>query len=247
MDADDISLPQRLNAQVAFMNEHPEVGMCGSYIKLIGSQNDIIRYYTDDAHIKANLLFETGMAHPAVMMRKRVLESYQLAYDSSFEVAQDYELWTRAVQVTKLANLPRVLLHYNIHNQSISDRRANQRIDEATQLRLRRIQQIGAVPSEQELQLHLQVCSFTFLRQVATVKQIEQWFISLLQQNRERQVNDQQALREVVGDWWYKVCRATTSQGLSVWWLYHRSPLRVSKRISLRSLKVLVKCLLRRR
>ncbi len=247
MDADDISLPQRIKAQVAFMNNHPEVGICGTYIKLIGSANETMKYYTEDAHIKANLLFETGMAHPAVMMRSHVLENCQLSYDSSFEVAQDYELWTRAAQVTKLANLPQVLLHYNIHNQSISDRQAARRIDEATQLRLRQLQQIGVVPSKQELRLHHQICSFAFLRQVATVKQIEQWLALLLRQNREKQVNDQRALRKVVGDWWYKVCRATTGQGLSIWWLYHRSTLRLPERVPLRSLKILAKCLLRRK
>ena len=247
MDADDISLPQRLNAQVAFMNEHPEVGMCGSYIKLIGSQNDIIRYYTDDAHIKANLIFETGMAHPAVMMRKSVIDQHQLYYQTTYQAAEDYELWVRAASVTKFANLPQILLHYTIHKQSISQQQFAQQLEGTHSIRSHQLQKMGFSMSIEQLLLHQQVCSFSFPRRLQTVRQVEEWFILIVQQNSKQPTYDPQALHTVLSDWWYKVCRATTSQGLSVWWLYHWSPLRVSKRISFRSLKILAKCLLRRR
>ncbi len=247
MDADDIGLPERIAAQVSFMREHPAVGMCGTYIKLIGEKTETIKYYTEDAHIKANLIFETGMAHPAVMMRKSVIDQHQLYYQTTYQAAEDYELWVRAASVTKFANLPQILLHYTIHKQSISQQQFAQQLEGTHSIRSHQLQKMGFSMSIEQLLLHQQVCSFSFPRRLQTVRQVEEWFILIVQQNSKQPTYDPQALHTVLSDWWYKVCRATTSQGLSVWWLYHWSPLRVSKRISFRSLKILAKCLLRRR
>lgn len=245
MDADDISLPQRIEAQVAFMDKNPGIGMCGTYIKLIGSRNETMKYYTEDAHIKANLIFETGMAHPAVMMRKHIIEKHQLSYQTNFQVAQDYELWTRAAQFISFANLPQVFLHYYVHDQSVSGQRTIQQVDTANQIRMKQLQRMGLIPSRQELLLHQQVCLLTFPRRLTTVKQIERWLTLLLWQNEDKQVHDQRALREVIGDWWFKVCRASTGNGVALGLLYCRSPLATRKKALIRVPIILVKCLLR--
>ena len=247
MDADDVSLPRRIAAQVAFMNKHPEVGMCGTYIKLIGDKTEVVEYYTDDAQIKANLLFETGMAHPTVMMRKSVIDQHQLYYETTYRAAEDYDLWIRAASVTKFANLPQVLLHYTIHPQSISQTRDTQQTEGTNVLRYNQLQDMGLAPSADQILLHQQICSFGFPRRLSTIKQIEAWFKLIVQQNKKQPTYEPQALQWVLSNWWYKVCRATTGQGLPVWRQYYHSTLRLPEKLPLRSLKILAKCLLRRK
>jgi glycosyltransferase involved in cell wall biosynthesis len=115
MDADDISLPLRLLRQVAYMERHPDVGICGTWIEYFMGLSDVIRLPVTDAEIKAHLPILCPMAHPTVMFRTAVVRKYGLWYSHDYPHAEDYELWFRAANVTKLANIPEVLLKYRIH------------------------------------------------------------------------------------------------------------------------------------
>lgn len=110
MDSDDISLPQRLERQVAFMDANPEVGICGCWIRYFGTRNRVWRMPREDAQIKCAFFFYSAIAHPAAMFRRAVFVAHNLAYNVDFKEAEDYELWLRAAKVTAFANLPKVLL-----------------------------------------------------------------------------------------------------------------------------------------
>ena len=66
MDSDDISLPERFVKQLAFMEEHPDVILCGSSVKTFGDRNQIWQVDTDDQELyKIRLLFyNPGPSHP---------------------------------------------------------------------------------------------------------------------------------------------------------------------------------------
>ena len=42
MDADDIALPERFQKQFDFMEQHPNIDVCGSWAKKTGNENEII-------------------------------------------------------------------------------------------------------------------------------------------------------------------------------------------------------------
>ena len=120
MDADDISLPERIAKQVQYMDEHPEVGILGTWIECIAenviNQN---RYFPSTPGFTGwTLFFDNCIAHPTVMMRRNVIESLGF-YRSKFLHSEDYDLWTRANGVTQLTNLPHALLRYRISKDSI--------------------------------------------------------------------------------------------------------------------------------
>lgn len=115
MDADDISQPERLARQVAFLNNHVNVGVCGSWIEWFMGRELIDQFPVNDREIKQNLPYRCPFAHPAVMLRAAVLRRYRLRYDPCYPHAEDYELWTRLASLTDFANLPEVLLKYRIH------------------------------------------------------------------------------------------------------------------------------------
>src|SRR5437899_2426865 len=120
MDADDVSFPERLATQVAFMSAHPEVGICGTWVETMGvPSGNVQRYPTDDATIRSWLLFESVLAHPSVVMRRELLAKAGLYYDVACIHAEDYDLWVRAARHTALANIPEVLLRYRMHPQQV--------------------------------------------------------------------------------------------------------------------------------
>jgi glycosyltransferase involved in cell wall biosynthesis len=115
MDCDDISMPERIYKQVSLMDQHPEVGICGTWIEYFMGLQDVIRLPVSDGEIKAHLPILCPLAHPTVMFRTSVIKSNGLYYSHDYPHAEDYELWFRASRITSFANIPEVLLKYRIH------------------------------------------------------------------------------------------------------------------------------------
>ncbi len=118
MDADDISLPERFAKQIEFMESHPEVGVCGTWIDVFSeesSQTTCIKYPAEHKLISVRLLFdENCIAHPSTFLRREIFFDFQLYYNLSLQGhAEDYELWVRLLEQGILFyNLPEVLLMY---------------------------------------------------------------------------------------------------------------------------------------
>ena len=114
MDADDVSLPERLEKQVSYLEIHPKVGVLGTWMKCIdeyGKPTSTQHPPTQPYLIKWSLLFGCSIAHSSVMMRRAVLERVG-GYNPEIVVAQDYGLWVRVSFETQIqiANLPEELL-----------------------------------------------------------------------------------------------------------------------------------------
>ena len=134
MDADDISLPRRFEKQVAFMDANPNVGVCGTWFKIIGTGAEI-RHPVDNDSIRLALLNHCAIGHPTVMLRTHLLKEYGLRYESSFVPAEDYFFWVAMSKHCDLANLPEFLLEYRIHQKQISNYRRKEQSKKSQQLR----------------------------------------------------------------------------------------------------------------
>lgn len=118
MDSDDISLPTRFAKQVMFMEKHPDVGVLGTFFHIFGG---IDRIETKKKYPSlADMLPTSPVGHPTVMMRKSVFDKYNLRYDARYKHAEDYELWTRVIDFSRVANLPTVLLNYRWSGDNVS-------------------------------------------------------------------------------------------------------------------------------
>lgn len=121
MDADDISLLNRLEKQVAFMDENPDIGVCGTWYEIIGGQ-DSVKHSIDDVNIRLDLLTHSALGHPTVILRTQILIQFNLRYDPLWVPAEDYWFWIELSRHCKLANLPHILLQYRTHHAQISSR-----------------------------------------------------------------------------------------------------------------------------
>ena len=118
MDSDDISLPERFAKQVEYMEMHPECGLLGTAGQNFGA--DTNTYYSPEHVDMFDLLRGVGFYHPSVMMRKSVMDKYNLRYDPRYYLVEDLELWSRMLHVTQECNLPEVLIKYRVHASSVS-------------------------------------------------------------------------------------------------------------------------------
>jgi hypothetical protein len=117
MDADDVSLPTRLEQQVRFLEEHPDVGALGAAVQWIdehGQRGRIKSYPTSSGLAAWSMLFFSSLAHPAVTMRRSLVEISGLYPSGCSGGTEDYALFLDISRRARLANLPDVLLLYRI-------------------------------------------------------------------------------------------------------------------------------------
>lgn len=123
MDADDISMPNRLEKQFKYMESHPDVIVLGCMIKRFGQTqhwHPQEAVYFSDEDLKAQMLFGNCIAHPTAIIRNKVLTSNQITYDENYRHSQDYRLWEQLMAYGKFAKLKDVLLKYRVSEQQIT-------------------------------------------------------------------------------------------------------------------------------
>nr|WP_314469106.1 glycosyltransferase [uncultured Novosphingobium sp.] len=137
MDADDICRPERFARQVAFLTDHPDYGVVGSWSEDIGEHGEaLVRSGADHPLVHEEMLaaIEQGeqlICHPAVMYRRDVVLSVG-GYHAAFRHCEDLDLWLRLSSVTRMGNIPERLLRYRRYPDQVSARHSTE-------------QQIGAV------------------------------------------------------------------------------------------------------
>jgi len=116
VDGDDVNLPNRLEKQVAFMANHPQVAVVGTDIQFIDEHGTdrpgAWSVATDDADVRWRLRFCNALNHPTVVFRRSAI----LAAGNYRDImpGQDYDLWVRVAQSAAMANLPDRLVRYRL-------------------------------------------------------------------------------------------------------------------------------------
>lgn len=130
MDADDISFPDRLAVQYAYMNSHPDVLAVGSDVIFMNEQGTMYRKKTfpRGSDILGAFYWGCPLFHPTVMMRTAAVRHVG-GYSSAFPFAEDYALWVRLLSFGRIDVIPKVLLAYRVHRKSISHVHARQQRD----------------------------------------------------------------------------------------------------------------------
>ena len=117
MNHDDISNPKRLEKQVAYLENHPEVGLVGTAYKKFGEINRFktIENPKLDAEIRALLLFKSSIHHPTAMYRRQLVEEHHIRYKEEYVSLNDRKFYYDIGQYAKLANMSEVLYRYRFH------------------------------------------------------------------------------------------------------------------------------------
>lgn len=123
MDADDISLPTRLEKQVAFMDANPDVLASGAWLDLINENGDnlnmIYAYSSDKKENRLKILLNSILGHPVAIFH-RIINNKPIKYDENVIYAQDYSLWVEILKYGEISNIGEVLLKYRITEGQIS-------------------------------------------------------------------------------------------------------------------------------
>ena len=122
LDGDDIAMPQRLQVQYDYLQQHPEVLAVGSDVMLIDENNKPLRRRkapTGAAHIQQILQTRNCMCHPSATLRTEALRQIG-GYRDKFKNSLDYDLWLRISEIGQIENIPQDLLLYRRHASQVS-------------------------------------------------------------------------------------------------------------------------------
>jgi len=231
MDADDVALPERLRAQVAFMHDHPSVALSGCFSYRMDEDGTlssrIIRHPTDSAEIKARLLFRSCISHRSVIARRKLLEHY--CYDEKFPVSQDFDLFSRIAQDHAIANLPRALMCARTHGDQVSRSKRDLIKEMNMAITRRSLARLGIEASPSDLDLHFQIpragAPPSTLNE-AYLEQVDRWLTRIRNANQVTGIYDRAALDRACGHMWFTVCRhAARRNGRTSWISFARSSL----------------------
>jgi glycosyltransferase involved in cell wall biosynthesis len=130
MDADDVASAERLERQIEFFADHPEVALLGTGHTEIDDEGTVLGttvYPTDVEAVSSRLLTKNCIAHPTVMFSRAVFEQVG-GYRSAVVQAEDYDLWLRFGDRHAIANLEQPLLAYRMHPASVSVNNRRQQV-----------------------------------------------------------------------------------------------------------------------
>ncbi len=116
MDSDDISLPNRLEVQVNYLEQHPNIDLCSCGMTLFGAMEDQWIRESDFDTLKINALFFSPILHASSVWRRDAFDRLGLRFRQEMVPAEDYDLWCRALSGgLRLVNIPECLYQYRIH------------------------------------------------------------------------------------------------------------------------------------
>ena len=143
MDADDISLPDRFQRQIDFLNMNPQIDAVGGAINEIdelgNDRGKITRYPCKPDECKKFFARRNPVAHPTVMFRKSFFEKVGWEYPTDFARNEDTRLWHEGYKHgCSIANISDVLLDFRMTDKMFTQRR-NGREFAKSQLELRKL------------------------------------------------------------------------------------------------------------
>lgn len=142
MDADDISILERFEKQIAYLQKHPEVDIVGGAINEIDekgyNRGKVIRYPCEPDECYKFFAKRNPVAHPTAMFRRSFFEKAGWSYPTEFVRNEDTCLWLKGYKHgCKIANVPDVVLNFRMTDNMFRQRR-NGKIFAKSQLELRK-------------------------------------------------------------------------------------------------------------
>jgi glycosyltransferase involved in cell wall biosynthesis len=120
MDGDDISLPDRLQKQVNWLERFPATDLVACQVRFIDENDNVSGHWKEDLEtvtyreIQRKMVWENCIAHSSVMIRSGIVKEY--LFSEKQQYTEDYDLWLRLLaDGIRIEKIPEELLLYRVH------------------------------------------------------------------------------------------------------------------------------------
>lgn len=182
MDGDDYSDPRRFELQLKLLKNHPKVGVLGCNLKTLvnGKRSFDSIYGKTHDEIKARMIFGSPVAHPTTIIKTKLLRKYQ--YEDGYEFSEDYNLWTKLVDITAFLNLDKSLVTYRISSTKNKDViKAQQK--SSLRIMINYLRRLGIEPSLFDTQSHCILAGYKKLSTKDEYEKLLNWSSIIIKKN----------------------------------------------------------------
>lgn len=201
MDSDDIALPIRFQRQFSFMEDHPEVIVCGSNIEYFGARagRSYNRIEDMDLYRIQMLFFNPGQYHPTVFFNQELLQRNNLLYDDRLRYYQDYGLWTEVSRHGEVYILEDALLRYRVHSAQISTAHRDVQLQCAGMIQEKLLRELLGNVSGDDMRIH-RLCSQGLNGSAVANDKVLRWCERLLEANNRIGIYDKKKFDAYIYD-----------------------------------------------
>lgn len=195
MDGDDISLEERFEKQYQYMENHPDVVLCGCAVEDFGTKNGM--HYTklkdpEEYRIKS-LFYYPGPVHPTFFIRREILAKYHISYHEELFYAQDYGL---LVDISRwggvINNIPEVLLKRRHHEKRITSQHAKIQKSCSMKTQEKQLCELLGDVSAEDAGLHYRFFYEKSLRGFSDTCKCVEWALKLIRANHRTRIYSEQ-------------------------------------------------------
>jgi len=269
MDCDDIALPHRLWEQVKYLDNHRDVGICGTWALYLFAHTtsrtssrrmmrrvlsllnlfelDVFRTPQTYEEIKNFALFNPPFIHPTVMMRANCMRKFDLHYATNLQFAEDYDFWRRVMDHCKGMNLRKYLLYYRLHVSQFSTTFKQQQHEGASYVRSQAIQKLAITPTPEEMRIHNLISDPMTTISTDNLLAASKWLYKLQIANLKVQYYPEPYFSQLLAEKWARVCGHTTAPFPRVWRIFWKAPIQPALNLGLKNFVKLMLWLMKRK
>ena len=249
IDADDVSAPHRLQTQVDYLEQSPQIVLCGAGVQYFSEDQDLSTWLlkVTSAEIKCQLLFSNCLANSTVMIRKAAIDQYHLRYQSDFDFSEDYGLWAALAQRGGVAIIPQILTNVRQHSQKVSFKFTTTQRENAQKVQALLLQDLGISLTLEELQLHFDCVNTASSLELPKLQQLSNWLLKLQTCNYATQIYPEPEFTQLLQQIWKKHTAGRTHLGPAFFKVMQQNRLSMYHTLSAyQKIKFRVKCWLRK-
>ena len=130
LDCGDLAYPHRFKLQKEFLENNKDIFLVGSWVRFIsphGKTLFIFRPPTKHEDIKKRMFINNMFIHPSVMFRTAIIDIVGY-YPTNYKNAEDYAFFFKIAKTLKVANIPEILLDYEVNPQGLSISKRKQQL-----------------------------------------------------------------------------------------------------------------------
>ncbi|MCO4876625.1 glycosyltransferase [Paraburkholderia caribensis] len=139
IDAGDLTVPQRLARQRAYLEAHPQVAGLGMWTQVVSRDGKPLFMLTPPAEpraIRRVRFMRACFVHPSMMLRIDAVLAVG-NYREAYKAAEDLDLFLRLMARYDCANLPELGLYYELNEGGISATKRRRQIASTLRLQMR--------------------------------------------------------------------------------------------------------------
>jgi GT2 family glycosyltransferase len=216
LESDDASLPNRLETQARFLDEHPEVDVVGSFYRDMGKVK-IWKFPLAHSEILGMSFFRIPVRMSTLMFRNNTPDKAPVRIDPFLSVVDDQDFVDKLMERGCLfANIPEPLVAYRRHDSSYSQKTFDQSDAKTTIIRKRSVRRWLPDCSERELELHCEIARRSLALSSKDAPAVAEWLYRLHTEAVARDVPQPDAFLRAMAAQWDQVCARWVSEGFGV-------------------------------